>query len=131
MTTADSTTHTRVLAIPSEAPGGLQAIRSGHFGHCAYFTLVTINDGSISSVETVGNAPHVEGGCMQPVLLLADHGVSDIVVSGMGARPLAGFVQVGINVHYDVEHPVVADVVAAFVAGQVQPMLPAMTCGGH
>ncbi len=68
---------------------------------------------------------------MQPVLLLADQGVSDIVVSGMGARPLAGFQQVGITVHYDIERPLVGEVVHAFLAGSLEPMLPTMTCGGH
>ncbi|NLE74770.1 MAG: dinitrogenase iron-molybdenum cofactor biosynthesis protein [Actinobacteria bacterium] len=121
----------RKVAVPSEAPGGLEAIRSGHFGHCAYFTIITVEDGVAGAVEVVPNVPHVEGGCMQPVLFLANHGVSDIVVSGMGARPLAGFQQVGITVHYDIERALVGEVVQAFLAGSLQPMLPTMVCGGH
>ena len=35
------------LAIPSESDKGLQSIRSGHFGHSAYFTIVEIEDGII------------------------------------------------------------------------------------
>lgn len=126
-----ATDTTRILAVPSEAPGGLDAMRSGHFGHCAYFTLVTLENDEITSVTTLPNVPHVQGGCMQPVLLLAEHGVSDLIVSGMGGRPLAGFHDVGITVHYDVERPMVGEVVAAFLAGSLQPMLPTMTCGGH
>ncbi len=131
MTTIDSAASTRVLAVPSEAPGGLNSVRSGHFGHCSHFTLITIEDGEVRTVETIDNLPHMEGGCMQPVMLLADYGVTDIVVSGMGARPLAGFAQVGISVHFDAERPIVGDAVDAFLAGRLQPMLPSMTCGGH
>ncbi len=39
------------------------------------------------------------GGCMAPVLVLAEHNVDAIVVDGIGGRPLMGFNQVGIAVH--------------------------------
>ena len=87
------------IAIPSEAPGGLAARRSGHFGRAECFTMVDLVDGEISGVEVLHNAPHVEGGCMAPVLVLAEHQVDAIVVDGIGGRPLMGFNQVGIAVH--------------------------------
>ena len=49
-------------------------------------------------VEVLQNAPHTEGGCMAPVLVLAEHNVDAIVVQGIGGRPLMGFNQVGITV---------------------------------
>jgi len=79
------------IAIPSMAPGGLDAKRSGHFGHCDYFTLVDVEDGQIKDVTTIPNQDHVQGGCMVPVNLLAQHGVDALVVAGMGMRPLMGF----------------------------------------
>ena len=87
------------IAIPSEAPGGLTAQRSGHFGRCECFTMVDVVDGKVGDVEVLVNAPHVEGGCMAPVLVLAEHNVDAIVVDGIGGRPLMGFNQVGIAVH--------------------------------
>jgi predicted Fe-Mo cluster-binding NifX family protein len=93
----DETTTTRI-AIPSELPGGLDAQRAGHFGRCACFTLVDVADGEVKEVEILQNAPHVEGGCMAPVLVLAEHNVNAIVVQGIGGRPLMGFNQVGIAV---------------------------------
>ena len=96
--TEESTTKLRV-AIPSEAPGGLEARRSGHFGRCEFFTLVDVVDDEIGAVQVLRNAPHVDGGCMTPVLVLADHKVDAIVVDGIGGRPLMGFNQVGIAVH--------------------------------
>jgi predicted Fe-Mo cluster-binding NifX family protein len=87
------------IAVPSEMPGGLDAQRAGHFGHAACFTLVDITPGGeVGEVEVLQNAPHTEGGCMTPVLLLAENNVDAIVVQGIGGRPLMGFNQVGIAV---------------------------------
>jgi predicted Fe-Mo cluster-binding NifX family protein len=95
----DETTTTVRVAIPSELPGGLQAQRSGHFGRCECFTLVDVTDGKIGEVQVLTNAPHVDGGCMTPVMVLAENMVDAIVVDGIGGRPLMGFNQVGIAVH--------------------------------
>jgi len=95
----DQTTSTTRVAIPSEAPGGLEARRSGHFGRCECFTMVDVAGGKVGAVHVLQNAPHTEGGCMAPVLVLAEHNVDAIVVDGIGGRPLMGFNQVGITVH--------------------------------
>lgn len=87
------------VAIPSELPGGLQALRSGHFGRCECFTLVDVRDGEVVDVSVVRNAPHVDGGCLTPVMALAQEGVDALVVDGIGGRPLAGFHEVGISVY--------------------------------
>ena len=95
---SDQTKSIRI-AIPSELPGGLEARRSGHFGRCECFTLVDLEDGAVGQVQVLTNAPHTEGGCMAPVMALAEHMVDAIVVDGIGGRPLMGFNQVGIAVH--------------------------------
>lgn len=86
------------IAVPSELPGGLDAPRAGHFGRCACFTLVDIDGHEVRDVEVLQNAPHTEGGCMAPVLVLAENNVDAIIVQGIGGRPLMGFNQVGIAV---------------------------------
>ena len=91
-------TKTTRIAVPSELPGGLDASRAGHFGRCACFTLVDVAGGEITEVRVIENAPHGQGGCMSPVLLLAEHNVDAVVVNGIGGRPLMGFGQVGILV---------------------------------
>ena len=108
--------QTTRIAVPSELPGGLEARRSGHFGRCACFTLVDITDGRVGEIEVLVNAPHVEGGCMAPVLVLAEHNVDAIVVDGIGGRPLQGFNQVGISVLAGLGADVEATV-AAYLAG--------------
>lgn len=120
-----------VLAVPSVGEGGLDAERSGHFGRCDCFTLVEIEDGRVLAVRVVDNPPHVEGGCLRPVELLASHGVNALMVAGIGARPLAGFNDAGIAVYFDVERPVVGDAVEAFLAGDVELIDPSYVCGGH
>jgi predicted Fe-Mo cluster-binding NifX family protein len=95
---SDQTKSIRI-AIPSELPGGLEARRSGHFGRCECFTLVDLADGAVGEVHVLTNAPHTEGGCMAPVMVLAENMVDAIVVDGIGGRPLMGFNQVGIAVH--------------------------------
>lgn len=104
------------IAIPSELPGGLQARRSGHFGRCECFTLVDLDDGAVGQVQVLTNAPHTDGGCMAPVMALAEHMVDAIVVDGIGGRPLMGFNQVGIAVHAGVGADVQATV-DAYVGG--------------
>jgi predicted Fe-Mo cluster-binding NifX family protein len=110
--------QTTRLAIPSDSPGGLEAARSGHFGRAACYTMVDIVDGKIGEVEVLQNAPHVEGGCMAPVMVLAEHQVDAIVVDGIGGRPLMGFNQVGIAVHAGVGGDV-QTAVQAFIDGSL------------
>ena len=86
------------VAVPSELPGGLDAPRAGHFGRCACFTLADLTDGKVGEVEVLENDPHTEGGCVSPVLALAENNVDAVVVQGIGRRPLVGFNQVGIAV---------------------------------
>ncbi len=120
-----------VLAVPSVGEGGMDVERSGHFGRCDCFTVVDIVDGAVAGVRIVANPPHVEGGCLTPVNLLAGEGVNALVVAGIGGRPLAGFNDAGIVVYFDNERPLVSDAVAALIAGEVEVIDPGYVCGGH
>lgn len=84
------------ITIPSELPGGLDAQRAGHFGRCACFTPVDVVGDGVHDVEILHDTPHIEGGCMAPVMALAEHTVDAIVVDRIGGRPLMSFNQVGI-----------------------------------
>ena len=117
-TAMTDTTGTVRIAIPSEAPGGLTATRSGHFGRCACFTIVDVVDDKVAQVGVLDNAPHVDGGCMAPVMTLAQQRVDAIVVDGIGGRPLAGFNQVGIAVLKGAGDDAGA-AVAAYIAGEL------------
>ena len=123
-------TRNRIIAVPSLAPGGLEAKRSWHFGHCDFFTLVEVSEDGVAEVSVVENAPHHEGGCLDPVNLLASLGATEIVVGGMGARPLAFFGDMGMAVYADQELPTVGEVVDALILGSVPLMSVMQACGG-
>lgn len=116
------------LAIPSMGEGGLDAVRSGHFGHSDCFTMVDIEDGEIKEVFIVANPPHESGGCLRPVGILSDAGADAIVAAGMGMRPMQGFAQAGITVFYDAETPGVGDVAKLAAAGKLPVMSAEHAC---
>lgn len=121
------------IAIPTNNPGGMEAARSDHFGHCDVFTLVEVDENKkISSVETLPVPDHGAGGCMIPVQTLSDAGVNAIVVGGIGARPMQGFAEVGIDVYWADKNsiPSAADVMEKFSAGQLPKMNVDQACGG-
>jgi predicted Fe-Mo cluster-binding NifX family protein len=118
------------IAVPSNGEGGLDGTRSGHFGHCDVFTLVDVKDGKIVKVSTIENGEHVQGGCMVPVNLLAEHSVNALVVGGIGMRPLAGFRQAGIDVYHDDARPEIRPVVEDLIAGRLPQIRNDQVCGG-
>lgn len=121
------------LAVPSNNPGGLEAQRSDHFGHCDVFTIIEIKESGIASVQELANVEHGPGGCMAPVTMLRDQGVDAIVVGGIGARPLQGFNEVGISVYYANRDTVqsVQTVAEGMIAGQFPVIEPDQTCQNH
>ncbi|MEW6136887.1 MAG: NifB/NifX family molybdenum-iron cluster-binding protein [Thermodesulfobacteriota bacterium] len=120
----------KTVAIPSMHPGGLEAPRSGHFGHCDVFTLVHVEDGEIKDVSLVHNPPHVQGGCQGPVNLLHQSGAHAIIVGGIGMRPLMGFRQAGIDVYYGPYGETVGAVVQDLLQGRLELIQENQVCGG-
>ena len=47
--------ETLKLAVPTMGKAGLNAQRSGHFGHCDCFTLVDIVNGELTNVSELDN----------------------------------------------------------------------------
>ena len=121
------------IAIPTDNPGGMQALRSEHFGHCDFFTIVELDaDNNIRTIEMIPTPEHGAGGCMVPVSTLNSARVNAIVVGGMGAKPLNGFKQVGIDVYW-ADRSIILDTAAVienFVAGKLIMMHADQVCGG-
>jgi len=118
------------IAVPSVGLGGIDGQRAGHFGHCDVFTCIDAEDGRITSVTTIQNEEHVQGGCMVPVNLLASNHVNALIVGGIGMRPLMGFRQVGIDVYHDAERAEIKPVVEDLLAGKLTMISDDQVCGG-
>ena len=110
------------LAIPSETADCLAATRSGHFGHCPYFTIVTIEDGEIKSAEAVKNVDHDSVGCGGVIDFALTLGIDGILTVGMGRPPLMRFAQAGVAVYTDATCANVGDAAKLFAAGKVRAM---------
>ena len=67
---------------------------------------------------------------MAPVQHLANNGVKVLIAGGMGMRPLMGFNEVGIDVHFGGEGRTVGEAVTAFIAGELPQFTQQHTCGG-
>ena len=119
------------VAIPSETAAGLTSIRSGHFGHTPYFTIVTIENDEITAVESVKNVDHDAVGCGGVIDFAMTLNLDAMITVGMGRPPLMRFTQGGIKVYSERMTPIVGDVVKAFIAGQCAPMALEDACNHH
>ncbi|MBU0675551.1 MAG: dinitrogenase iron-molybdenum cofactor biosynthesis protein [Proteobacteria bacterium] len=120
------------IAIPSVSMDGLTGIRSDHFGHCPVFTLVDLQDNQISGVRTVKNVAHEVGGCLKPVAMLADLGVTTMVAVGMGRGPFQKMAQHGITVYFAdlATYPDVQSAITAFTNGKLPEFIQDQLCNG-
>ena len=117
------------IAIPSATDEGLASMRSGHFGHTPFFTIVEYEDsGTITSGESVQNVDHDEAGCGGVIQYVLTLGVDGILTAGMGMRPLMGFTQNGVTVYSDTDTPNVGEVAQKFARGEVAQMSPDQAC---
>lgn len=119
-----------LVAVPSDAPGGLEAAPSAHFGHCDAYTLALVENGAVSEVRVVPNSGHEHGNCLQPVQELAAQGVRALLAGGMGMRPLNAMQAAGITVYYSAGQATVGDALKAFAEGKLQAFGTEQLCRG-
>lgn len=120
------------LAIPSETADALSSMRSGHFGHTPYFTVVEYDDDmNIVSAEPVKNVDHDQYGCGGVIEYVLGLGVDGILTVGMGMPPLMRFTENGVIVYSETNTPNVGDVAKLFAEGRVNRMSPEAACNHH
>jgi predicted Fe-Mo cluster-binding NifX family protein len=120
---------TMKIAVPSENANGLASMRSGHFGHAPFLTIVELDDDmNVVSVESIKNAEHGEGGCGNVIEFVLGLGLDGILAAGMGMPPLMRFTQGGVAVYVDRSVPTAGEVLALFKDGKVPRMSPDDAC---
>ncbi|WP_294488435.1 NifB/NifX family molybdenum-iron cluster-binding protein [uncultured Mailhella sp.] len=119
-----------LVAVPSDAPAGLNARPSAHFGHCDAYTVARIQDGKILDVSIEYNEGHEQGGCIVPVQALAGKGVKVLIAGGMGMGPLNAMHQMGMQVFYATGFLTVQEVLQAYIDGRLQEFGSANLCRG-
>lgn len=110
------------IAVPSESSDGLGAMRSGHFGHAPYMTVVTIEDNAVQNVESFANADHDAVGCGGVIDYVINLGIDAIIAAGMGRPPFMRFTQGGLDVFIETQTPTVGGVIDRFIAGDLPQM---------
>ena len=117
------------VVVPCETSDGLDSVRSGHFGHAPWLTVVDFDDNMHPvTVDVVQNADHDVAGCGGVIAHVMGLHADAIIAVGMGMPPLMRFTQAGVAVYVDRETPGVADVLVKFVAGEVARMSPDDAC---
>ena len=118
------------LAIPSMWPGGIESLRSEHWGSCDCFTLVDIDKGKVKDIKVVPNTLHSQGDDLAQVDLLLWLGANILIASSIDTRPLVGLREAGMEVYRGIGASV-SDVILEFICEALTPMYPHQACGGH
>ncbi len=113
------------VAFPSTVEG-LTGELVPHFGHTPSFTIIEYDETTkeVSNVDVLQNAPHKQGGCSVPVMVLKNADVNSVVLGGIGQRPLMAFIQVGIEPYAGIQGTVKENF-EAFITERLQKMAKA------
>jgi len=116
------------LCVPVLEDQGLDSRVSAHFGSAPAFMIVDTDSGACRVIAN-NNSHHAHGMC-QPLAVLAGESVDGIIVGGIGMGALMKLQAAGIEVFRAV-HPTVAETIAAFKEGALQPVGQDEACAGH
>ena len=119
------------IVIPSESPGGLNAAPGEHFGQCAVFTVVTVEEGVIYSTTCHKNIHALCRNCFIPIKYLLDLGMDTLLVNRLGAMPLRILNEIGVSVYHFSNQKIVNDVVKDFIMGKLKQFTQNDVCHGE
>jgi predicted Fe-Mo cluster-binding NifX family protein len=112
-----------ILAIPSDAPGGLAAALAARPHACHALTLVTLVDGEVVASRLIEPIAQPDGAETE-ARRLAAAGVTAVAAAGIGRTLLPHLTEVGIRPHLACGLPNVGAVVDAYLNGAL-PLYPA------
>ena len=101
------------IAVPVDENG----ILDGHFGHCKFFSVITVKDNEITEEKILVPPPH------EPGLLprwIAQQGVTDVLAGGMGQKAIQIFNYNEVNVFVGAPQKSAKDLVKGFLDASIQ-----------
>jgi predicted Fe-Mo cluster-binding NifX family protein len=116
------------IAVTSDDAGGLDARVGAHFGRCAHYTFVDVEDGRVVEVRAIDNpfaGGHQPG---QVPAFIASQEAHVLLTGGIGRRAIDFFEQLGIAVGAGNTGSTVRQAVEAWMAGGAGGIEP---CTGH
>lgn len=116
------------IAVPSISDKGLESDVCAHYGSCEYFTIVNVDNGTITGIDTIINSsPDGVHNCAAPSVILKSHNVDTVLVSGIGGRPLMSLKEKKIKVFAGAAGKV-SDAVQDYNNGLLQELFMNGTC---
>ena len=119
------------LVFPTDENMGYLSPRGAHFGKAKFYTIITLNDGEISDVESVQNPGHSTGGCTDAVTNIMALKPDALIVSGIGGRPAQGFLQAGLDLYFDRTSATVKESLELFKDGKLEKSQGQGTCSAN
>lgn len=116
------------ICIPVLEDRGLDSRVSSHFGSAPAFMIVDTDSGACRVIGN-RNEHHAHGMC-QPLAALAGEAVDGIIVGGIGMGALVKLQAAGITV-FRATQPTVAETIAAFKDGLLEPVGQDGACASH
>ena len=122
------TAEALLVAVPSVAPGGLEAAIAPHFGRCTCFTIVRMEQRGPQQAQVVNKTP--DSGCQASVGLLKGHGVQVLLCQHVGLQPFNACRENGILV-LTTAAPTVAEALSAYTQQALLPLTEQGACNAH
>jgi predicted Fe-Mo cluster-binding NifX family protein len=113
------------IAVPSFAPGGLEALVNTRFGRCEFMTIVTVENGQIKEVNVVQNQGMAAMGGAGPMAaqLIAKEGAKVVIGANYGPNAANALNQGGIKTFgypMDKGELTVKQMVELYLSAQIQ-----------
>jgi predicted Fe-Mo cluster-binding NifX family protein len=116
------------ICVPVLEDRGVDSEVCQHFGSAPAFMIVDVDSAECRAI--INDNRHHRHGMCQPLAVLAGETVDGIIVGGIGMGALMRLRAAGIAV-FRATHPTVAETVAAFKDGRLQPLVEDDACAGH
>ena len=111
------------IAIPSTDSNGMNSTVSFNFARCAFFTIVSLENGKVSDVRVVRNEGALlsRGAGIQVAQLIASQGVNAVIAGSIGPNAYNSLQRLGIRVYSVPSMMKVGDAVRAYLEGRLTP----------